>query len=143
MGLLKVVVSSSSVPAVTAAVLLLLVLLLLAPARLRGIISLDMSVGDDDGMPTSQHDSERRVAIHWMPLIESMEQNVGNIGKMLLVAGQSECFQKYAHAVWYTWKLKRGRETLLRHKDDGDMRCDHRIVLLLRAHCGRRRCCCC
>ncbi|EGD77635.1 hypothetical protein PTSG_08727 [Salpingoeca rosetta] len=55
------------------------------------------------------------VAIHWMPLIESMEQSVGDIGKVLLVAGQSECFQKVG------LQLKRGRGTLLRHKDDGDM----------------------
>ncbi|EGD75345.1 hypothetical protein PTSG_12515 [Salpingoeca rosetta] len=53
----------------------------------------------------SQHLRRHRdqVAIHWMPLIASMEQSVGDIGKMLLVAGQSDCFQGYA------WKLKRGR----------------------------------
>ncbi|EGD77630.1 hypothetical protein PTSG_08724 [Salpingoeca rosetta] len=38
------------------------------------------------------------VAIHWMPLIASMEQSVGNIGKVLLMAGQSECFQNFMSA---------------------------------------------
>ncbi|EGD74097.1 hypothetical protein PTSG_05789 [Salpingoeca rosetta] len=56
------------------------------------------------------------VAIHWMPLIASMEQSVGDIGKVLLMAGQSDCFQRVG------LQLKRGRGTLLRHKDDGDMR---------------------
>ncbi|EGD79421.1 hypothetical protein PTSG_09990 [Salpingoeca rosetta] len=56
------------------------------------------------------------VAIHWMPLIESMEQSVGNIGKMLLMAGQSECFQKVR------LEAEERKEALLRHKDDGDMR---------------------
>ncbi|EGD79836.1 hypothetical protein PTSG_13001 [Salpingoeca rosetta] len=46
-------------------------------ARLRGIISLDMSV-----------------AIHWMPLVASTEQSVSDIGKVLLMAGQSDCFQR-------------------------------------------------
>ncbi|EGD80136.1 hypothetical protein PTSG_10822 [Salpingoeca rosetta] len=38
------------------------------------------------------------VAIHWMPLVASMEQNVGNIGKVLLMAGQSDCFQSFMSA---------------------------------------------
>ncbi|EGD79674.1 hypothetical protein PTSG_10659 [Salpingoeca rosetta] len=72
------------------------------------------------------------VAIHWMPLIASTEQSVGNIGKVLLVAGQSECFQK-THCP----EMPLHHRTANGGPDVRDHRTTYPSILFARAHRSR------